>query len=267
MGLPIHPLYVDPWERALRLGRPDPAIDLGLQDSGVSILLKVWRSTVLAGAGGLSLFLRSFCEDRLPRSSQRWRDILPLPRPRVRDLIGWEPSVDITIAHSLLEVVCGCLNFLFFGGAGCAVPSASTQLHRCFFRRIQGKLSDMFSELDGEDRSLSIAGSFDRLTSKTDKTRFPDLRADDVDHIERAGVIDPLPFVPDDLQRRFQSPSLLFPNGIAHVGSRRACRDEHRGDYVTLTIALLRTGKLRLHRSVRASADVFCVDKADSSTR
>ena len=86
----------------------------------------------------------------------------------------------------------------------------------------------MFSELDGEDRSLSIAGSFDRLTSNTDKTRFPVLRADDVDRIERAGGIVPLPFVSDDMQHRFQSPSLLFPNGTAHVGSRRACRDEHR---------------------------------------
>ena len=68
VGLPIHPLYVGPWDRALGLGRPDPAMDLGLQDSGVIALLKVWRSTVLAGAGGLSMFLRSFCEDNLPRS-------------------------------------------------------------------------------------------------------------------------------------------------------------------------------------------------------
>ena len=151
VGLVMGRDFVDPWVRDCLHGVQDPTADSQLQDSGLVSLLRVWHSTIIAGTGGLSVFLRSFCEDRFPRSSQRWRDILLFPRPRLCDLAVWDPSIEISVACSLLEIVCVRLNFLFFGGDECPVPTTSTALHRSVFRRIQGKLSNMFIELEGKN--------------------------------------------------------------------------------------------------------------------
>ena len=60
----------------------------------------------------------------------------------------------------------------------------------------------MIDELGREPRDLRIPGSFDRLTSKCDVTKYPKLRAADVDYLERAGNINPLPFLKDRVSKQ-----------------------------------------------------------------
>ena len=55
-----------------------------------------------------------------------------------------------------------------------------------------------------------------------------------------------------------------FRKGVSDVGRRCVDREIHVGDRVTLTIRLLRSGKLSLMRNAEAAADVFMVGKAGS---
>ena len=48
---------------------------------------------------------------------------------------------------------------------------------------------------------------------------------------------------------------------MSHIPSRRSDKEKNRGDRVTLTIRLLRAGKLSLAQEAKASADTFTVGK------
>ena len=174
VGLRIPSGFVDPRELLQHKATGSPTVDGRLNDSVITGLLRIWSVTVTGPWCTFSSFLRSFCFDRLPVRTSRWRDLLPLPRP-IKDISLWNPIVGEALGLTILEMVCGCLNCLFLGEGNLAVPSSSTALHRHVFRRVQSKLTDMFSELEGERGDLRIRGSFERLTSVSSESKFPQI--------------------------------------------------------------------------------------------
>ena len=126
-------------------------------------------------------------------------------------------------------------------------------------------MDGLIDELWSSDRSLTIGGSFRALTEVVTAGKFPSLRADDVDILNPAGSLDPLPFVPCDTRAILSSPGLLFPPGVRPTPASRACKEPHIGDRATLTIRMLRAGRLRLMKAALASADTFVIGKRDTS--
>jgi hypothetical protein len=245
--------------------RPSPGADGRLQDTNISAFLRGWSFAVLGSGTSFGNFCLNFLEGRLGGGASRCRDVLPLPVAQRIHVADWVPLIDSSVAMTLLNVACAGLNYLFFGNECGVTPSTATSLHRSVFRRICAKLDCACAELIHGQRTPDIRGSFGRLTSTADPVKFPSLRADDVDLLGTAGQLDPMSFLPSTVRRILETPSSLFPGGVDHIGTQRVDREPNRGDRVTLTLRLLRTGKLSLMRRAMASADTFIIRKSDGS--
>jgi site-specific DNA-cytosine methylase len=244
--------------------RASPFADGLLTDSPVTAMMRVWSTTILQSSTSFGLFAREFTAGSVATLTSRCRDVLPLP-VLTHACVGFHPfSIADEIAIRLLNITCAGLNWLFFGCGSAPIPRSSTNLHRSVFRRLVCKLECALSELRDTARAPMIAGSFRKLTSTT-ADKFPCLRADDVDVLDSAGQLDPMSFMPAQVSSVLQSPDLLFPKGVDHIPSYLASREPHHGDRVTLTIRMLRAGKLALMKNARASADTFVVGKRDSA--
>mmetsp|Transcript_31927 Transcript_31927/g.101443 ORF Transcript_31927/g.101443 Transcript_31927/m.101443 type:complete len:854 (-) Transcript_31927:1008-3569(-) len=231
------------------------------QAASLPCLLRTWVSTTLSSSTAFGSFARDFIEGRFPRAEGRHRDVLPLPVVKTDFLEDWHPAVGRDAGFLMLNLTCAGLNFLFLGGEVDSVPSTATSLQKGVIRRLTQKLDAAFYELGLLDRRPVIEGSFERLVGTATGCKFPTLRADDVDILEAAGTVDPMPWLPPEVQSLFVSPARLFPNGLRHLVSNKADKEAHHGDRVTLTIRLLRAGKLSLMRKAAASADTFMVGK------
>ena len=164
----------------------------------------------------------------------------------------------IKLAHRWVE-------FLFRGGRCGDVPHKATGLHRAALRRLKAKLDNALAEFNTLERTVNIDGALERLAGPSDAAKFPDLRADDVDYLLEAGLVDPLPHVPVKVTELLASPGLLFPAGVAQAGSRRVDREANKGDRVTLTLRLLRSGKLSVAQTAVAFADTFLGGRSGGS--
>ena len=147
---------------------------------------------------------------------------------------------------------------------GC-IPRAASPLLKAVGSRVCGMLDRSLCELQLADRAPDIRGAFGRLCEHGGKKNYPALRINDVDTLTRSGGLDPLPYAPRHVQDILTDPSLLYPDGVAGSASLRTSSDAHPGDRASHVINGLRSGKLRLMRRPAASADVFNIEKADST--
>jgi hypothetical protein len=267
MSWPVLEGYVVSWTMAACKAcqpSPDPFADNALMDSALEQLMRTWGKVVLTTRCAFSEFINTFVGGRLPAARGRCRDVLPLPVFHARDVFHWKPTIAMDLAVLLLNICCGSLNFLFFGGSTKCVPRVATALHKGVARRVCDMLSRSLGELQLADRAPDIQGAFGRLCEHGGKKNYPALRINDIDFLARSGGVDPLPYAPKHVQDILKHPDLLYPNGVASNTSIRTSSDAHPGDRTSHVINGLRSGKLRLMRRPAASADVFNIEKADS---
>jgi hypothetical protein len=238
-----------------------PCGDASLNSNAMTQLLHGWSTMTLGSNTAFGVFASGFVGGRHDLIKGRCRDMLPLPVARAEMFDHWAPLVDITLALRLLNLSIAGLNFLYFNGRVGPVPPRASCLHTAVITRLRNKLDFALAELITVERVVAVPGSLERLTGDAHVSKFPPLRADDVDHLPISGQVDPLPYMPSEVRELLSSPGLLFPKGTGHIPGRRTCREEHHGDRVTLTLRLLRCGKLSLARHASASADTFVVGK------
>jgi hypothetical protein len=107
--------------------------------------------------------------------------------------------------------------------------------------------------------------AFDWLCKPDKGLNYRHLRADDVDVLPSSGHIDPLLSIPRDTAALLQQPELMFGSKLKRVPRFRQSRESHVGDLTTLTLRMLRAGRLGLVVRAQATADTFCISKRDGT--
>ena len=241
--------------------RADPCSDFRLTGMSLQVLLDSWSRRVLNSKCGFGNFARDFLGGRCAHVQGRCANILPLPVV-TGDLVARHDTGLCKVVHlRLFNLLVAGLNYMYRGNRGGDVPAKATGLHRTVLRALQVKLDRGIEELQGADRTCCFDGAVGRLCGVLDVEKFPSLRVDDVDVLPSAAQVDPLPLLTRSAQHALQTVGLLFPHGTVQAPSRRRDREKHFGDRVSLTLRMLRSGKLVLSQSAEASADTFVVGK------
>jgi hypothetical protein len=238
-----------------------PWLDATLHCPAMCQLLECWSVTTLRSCSAFGVFASDFLGGRIKFMPGHCKDLLPLPLATQCMFDDWTSPLGTDLSLRLLNLSIAGLNFLFRGGRTGDVPRLATGLHKRAINRLKLKFDNAIAELLVLERPLGISGSLERLAGSVSSHRYPDLRAADVDYLPGAAKIDPMPFLPSEVQTLLSSPGLLFPGGVSHIPARRQDNEKHHGDRVTLTIRLLRAGKLSLAQDAMASADTFTVGK------
>jgi hypothetical protein len=240
--------------------RPKPLADQVLHASAHVELLQSWVHAVTSGAGLFACAIRAHIQGSLAYTAGRCRDLLPLPVVTRRHIEEYWREGDHDVLFLLLQIACASLNYLFCSGCPSELPSKATHLHLTVIQREWRKLQAMWDEITVCEVG-PVERSFGHFCGAGSARTPPLLTAQSVDVLPRAGLVNPLDFIDKDSRTTLTTPGLLFPDGLAGAEGQRVCREPRRGERVALTLAMLRSGRLKLAHSSAAAADTFIVGK------
>ena len=210
------------------------------------------------------MYARRFAAGQVATSSTRARDVLPLPCFAAAD-VRWPSNLaSSSTAVRFINLVAAALNFMFAGNKEIAVPARAGPLHHAVLARLMDKVVFLLTEIAQVGAARGVSGAFLRLAKCGVAGRGPLLRKDDVDVFSPAARVDPLQFMPMDAQQLLTNPRRLFPAGVGHISGRLRQHDPHAGDSASLTLKMLRAGRIVLARHADCAAATFVIDKRDT---
>ncbi len=232
------------------------------RSNGGAEALEVFIRDVLNSDCSFSRYAKAFIGDELGYVEGRTRDVLPLPRVRLRDL-AVVPSLplDASSVERALALTGAGLNFLYTGGRRRRIPRAATSLHRRVYEDLLTQLCAVLKPVALLYREVAPDGAFARFVGRDDLEKFPELVADKVDVSARCGHLDPLEFVDQESRAVLLSPELLFADRGSSLPKVASFRGGSREEYLKLLKKQLRAGKVGLTGRPRAAAGVFVVNK------
>ena len=109
--------------------------------------------------------------------------------------------------------------------------------------------------------------SFAQFVGRNASSKYPRLDASLVDGLDKAGLVDPSPFLSERARKISRSAQNMFPDGINAVGSDASFTAGKRSAYLQLLVRHLRSGKVGLTAHAHASGSVFAVGKSGGRHR
>lgn len=198
----------------------------------------------------------------------RARDALPLPCVLLCDVAG-----AASVAPGRRVAVEGCcsptgegLNPLYGGRRSRPVPCAAAALHGHVYARLLDQLCAVLVPLDGDVELASCGGFFGRLVGRGGADKFPDLVASSADLMGHAARLGPMSLLPPEIYAVLTGPGRLFQGRVRTLPRGFAFKAGPRTKHITLTLRKLRAGRVRLRKSVGATASTFVTGRRGTDT-
>ncbi len=226
-------------------------------------LVRRYHEAVLNADNGFSKYLRRFTGASLPKLSGRCRDVLPLPLPALSELAVGQGlgTQHRAAAEQLLCHSAAGLNFLWSGQRARAVPRTASKLQQAVLRRLFTKVLLILEVLEKSVESADSTDAFARVVGRSDVGKYPDLRSDAVDLLERCGGVDPQPSLDASARAVVESETLLFGDAAAELPQLARFEAGTAEEYRRLVVRQLRAGKVALMLRPKAVAATFTIGK------
>ena len=222
------------------------AVPLGLK------LVHLSHDQLMLGANYFCAHLRKYVRGELPVLRGRCRDVLPLPLPSFPELaINTDMTSERRSAAEVLVVHAAAgLNFLYNGQRDRAIPRNATALHRHVFRTLFHKATVILEVLEPACLDISCKGAFAALFGGSSDGKYPDLRSDAVDILDKCGLLNPQPCLDRSAREIVESASLLFGDSADRLPKRCRFAAGSRTEYCRLVVRQLQAGKVIMLLSV-----------------
>ncbi len=208
-------------------------------------LLKLLGHTTRAGA-------------HLQRSSNRRRDVLPLP-PLCLPLHGDE--FEVVVARLVNITILGLNHLYSCPGYSNDIPNVQANVHAMLSARVR----DLCVHVDSPHRVTSPLDALEQLcgsaagpigSKPVPSSESCRLHADTIDLLEHSGAVDPLPFLGDRARQIISSLTSLFPPGLKPLRGFRNIAPGDRAEYIKLVAKQLLAKKVDGAYSVAAGGVV-----------
>ena len=252
--------YVGDDERGMGVGVPN---QIGITGNCAKVLPNRFNLLIKSVVDSRTPFGRFAKEYVLGSSVEyngRIRDIFPIPR--VKCILKY---VDGPLSDELQVTLCNLVNLCLAGmsyldgQSSRCIQNAPTILQTAVHERIARKTYRMYQRLSAVDKPITTFGSF---VGRDGLERYPELKANLVDCLPHAGLVDPLPFLPCEAKDILTDPEKLFPNGVEMNKRQSKFTGGDRSEYVKLVVRHLEAGQCGLQRDIVSSASVFAVAKS-----
>ena len=199
----------------------------------------------------------------------RQRDLFPLPAPNRKNAgCAFDVWADCDVIWAYFLSVIGALN-AFAGYGYCHGHRRASLAQQSALKIVASKIDRMCARLtvlvspgSGSDvLSLVIGGP------NGPGARAVPLVASCCDVLEKSGLVDPLPYLPEDYRAFASEPSSLFPAPPPGLDKFSAPSGRDRGEYLRLLGRELCSGKVELRDSCLGGGSVFAVGKTGGKLR
>ena len=203
-------------------------------------------------------------------TSGRQRDVFPLApvsglehKPAGMLVGRWR------VLLSFINVIVAALNWLYGVKLGARAPAKHTACQRTVVANVVARANSVLDRLQAVEN-----GTWERflpdfvarpLRPAAVASSFLDLVADRVDNLEAAGLCDPLPHLPPDVQSKLCGDSEIVPASAEHLDCFGTVSHGSREEYAKLVAKQLRCGKLGLSTWCKAGGTTFAVGKPGGS--
>ena len=198
------------------------------------------------------------------RQTSRQRDIFPLAPLRVLECK--RPDWDFQrwgLMRGFVNAVIGALNWCYGTKHvhGHVFPRTAAQTD--VVHRLVGRCVDFHDRMQKPEPGSweSLTPDWVPLPERPAGPKYGALRAEAVDVLPQAGVCDPIPCMPESVQKILTNESAMF--GGAHEGLSvfAGVASEDKAEYIKLVVRHLRAGQLGLAVHVKGGGTVIAVGK------
>ncbi len=205
------------------------------------------------------------------KATGRQRDIYPLPLVNSWELNDGDIFFSDAAALSLLNGCIAALNLMIADLKCCSsqpcVRSRPTKAQAAVHDHLRERCARFLREISkhsgGNFTYNSCYSDFEQKPS----SKYPKMKADDVDLPLKAATCDSAKLVPADLYATVSSPSELFSKDLINTLDLPGPRGPDRSEYLKLVLKQLSCGKTRLRTHVAAVGDGFSVSKPSGKQR
>jgi len=199
----------------------------------------------------------------------RQRDVFPLPFLPAEDFDSerLQPVLQCGDLRWLVNGIIVILNDLAGIVAPVSLPANRNRPMRLWlaaWESVAGQVCAMLNWMGtAEAAATSLAEIWQGLHGAND-AEFPDLRADDVDVLDRSAIFDPLSSLDSTAAAIVSDVSLLFPDGLDGATQFAGVPPLQKQEYGKFVLRALRSRKLVLRSHIVGGGSVFCRSKKDS---